>query len=407
MLARIAAAFLFLCGAAAADDGTLVTATQASADARDITVETEGGTLTVNYADAKGVRQSLKMQELVEIAFPSHKNTLPSKYAPDDVEITLTTGDVVTGKVGAKSGEGVHVQSAVFGNLLVKFEQIRSVVFPANRAFLPRKLPEESEPADIVFQKNGDRGEGTILSISAGGVEYKSKALGETAKPVEQVAGVWVSELEKPPAEPKTLFVCVHAVDGSAMRGSIESLRDKVLSFKNLYGTSFKIAESHVAGITLKNGRVVHVSDLAPVKVEEDASYTRDLEKRPGDLEYPFQRDRSANETPLMIGNVGHRKGLGVRAHCALTYDLNAGGPYARFQSTVGLDAASWGMGAVTAQVFLDGKKLMDVTLKGKDGPRNVDVDVSDGKELRLIVTWADSPVRNFADWGSARLIRR
>ena len=159
-----------------------------------------------------------------------------------------------------------------------------------------------------------------------------------------------------------------------------------------------------MSGITLKNGRVVYLSDLAPTAVDEDANFIRGPRKLPSDLDYPFQRDRSAKGTKIILGGLEHRKGLGVRARSSLTYDL--GGAYKRFQSTVGLDAVSNGLGAVLAEVYIDGAKVRELTLKGNASPQAIDLDVSGARELRLAVTWAGFGQSDFAGWGSARLIR-
>ena len=58
--------------------------------------------------------------------------------------------DLLTGKVAGKSEEGVPLANKTFGDPLVKFSRIRAVLFPANRAFLPRTPPAKADDADIV-----------------------------------------------------------------------------------------------------------------------------------------------------------------------------------------------------------------------------------------------------------------
>jgi len=95
----------------------------------------------------------------------------------------------------------------------------------------------------------------------------------------------------------------------------------------------------------MKNGRVVYLSDMRPSSVEEDANYIRGPKKLSSDLDFPYQRDRSARGGKLIVGGVEHRKGVGVRARSLLGYSLEGG--FKRFQATLGLDAASMGLGAV------------------------------------------------------------
>jgi len=287
----------------------------------------------------------------------------------------------------------------------VKFGQIRAVIFPANRAFLPLRLPEKADTADIILTQSGDRAEGTILSVSDAGVTYKSKRLDkEVTVPLEKAAGVWMIETEAAPKEPSGLHATVLTSDGSSVRGEIQSLKDGALTLKDTYGSVLKIPANLLSGIYIKNGRVVYLSDMKPTTVDEDANYIRGPKKLSSDLDFPYQRDRSARGGKIILGGVEHRKGVGVRARSLLGYPLE--GAFKRFQAVLGLDAAAMGLGAVRVEVEVDGKKLKELGLKGADAPQAIDVDVSGAKELLLRVTWAGVGQSDFVDWGSARLIR-
>jgi hypothetical protein len=385
-------------------DVGVVTAANETLTAREIVIARSGADVEVRIVDPAGKATVLTLADVVEAAFV--QRPAPSaKPQPDEVEVGLTTGDVLTGRVGARNEEGLQLINPVLGNPLVKFGQIRSVVFKANRGFLPRKLPEKADTADLVLMTTGDRAEGSLLWISDAGVAYRSKRREtDVTLTLAEVAGVWLIETEEVPKEPSGLLVTVLAVDGSSMRGEIESLKDGVLSFKDLYGQQRKVARSSLSALHVKNGRVVYLSDLAPSAVEEDANYIRGPKKLPSDLEYPFQRDRSARGTRLLLGGVEHRKGLGVRARSELTYPL--GGSFKRFQAVVGLDAASAGLGAVKTEIWIDGRKVQEDAFKGNEAPKAVDLDVAGAQSLKLLVTWAGNGQSDFVDWGSARLIR-
>lgn len=389
---------------ATADEATLVTSSNASFTARDVSLKVEGGELLVAYTDAAGAARSLKAADVIEIVLRSGRPTPPAKPAPEDVEIVLTTGDTLVGKVGTKSEEGLQLVSKVYGDPLVKFGHVRSIVFPANQQFLPKRLPEK-EAADVILTQSGDRAEGILLAVSTAGVLYKSHRLNaEVTRPLAEVAGVWLAESDAPPKEPATLFATVFTTDRSSVRGVIESLQKGVLTFKDLYGTRHRVPANLVAGLYVKNGRVVYLSDLTPSSVDEDANFIRGAKKSSSDLEFPFQRDRSARGTKILLGGAEHRKGLGVRAHSALAYPL--GGGFRRFQATLGLDDVSMGLGSIQGEVWLDGKKVKELQLKGKDAPQPIDLDVAGARELKLVVTWAGHGQSDFAGWGSARLVR-
>lgn len=384
---------------------TIVTAGNASINAKEVTLAADGKELVVTAVDLGGQTQTLKAADVVEISLNGGRSAPAGRPAPEDIEIVLTTGDLLVGKVGAKSEEGVKLVSPGFSDPLVKFGQIRAVIFPANRAFLPLRLPEKAETADIVLTQTGDRAEGTVLAVSNAGVVYKSKRLDtEVTVPLEKAAGVWMIETDAPPKEPSSLHATVLTSDGSSIRGEIQSLKDGALTLKDLYGAVHKIPANLLSGIYMKNGRVVYLSDIKPAQVDEDANYIRGPKKLSSDLDFPWQRDRSARGGKILLGGIEHRKGIGVRARSQLVYALDGG--FKRFQSTLGLDAASNGLGAVKVEIEVDGKKVKEAVLKGSDAPQAIDVDVSGAKNLQLLVTWAGYGQSDFVDWGSARLIR-
>jgi hypothetical protein len=211
-------------------------------------------------------------------------------------------------------------------------------------------------------------------------------------------------ETEAAPKEPAGLHATVLTSDGSSVRGEIQSLKDGVLQLKDFYGVVLKIPANLLSGIYMKNGRVVYLSDMKPTFVEEDANFIRGPKKLPSDLDFPYQRDRSAKGGKIILGGIEHRKGVGVRAKSILGYGLD--GSFKRFQSTLGLDAASMGLGAVKIEIEVDGNKVKDISLKGAESPQSIDIDVSGAKNLQLKVVWAGFGQSDFVDWGSARLIR-
>ena len=404
MLLTIAAILLL----AAPDDAQIVTADGATLAAREITLARSGAELVATVVDASGQTRTFKAADLVEISFGA-RPVPPARPGPDEVEVRLTTGDVLLGRLGARNEEGVALLNPVWGDPLVKFGQVRSVVALANRVFLPRQLPAKVDDADVIFTVTGDRAQGTLLALSNAGVAYKSLALDrEVVQPLKDVAGVFLIETEAPPKEPSSLLASVQTSDGSSIRGDLESIKDGILVIKDLYGQERKITRSALSSLHFKNGRVVYLSDVAPKAVDENSTLIRNVDPkaRSGDLSYPVQLDRSAKGGKLVLGGVEHRKGLGVRAHSSLTWALDGG--FRRFQAVAGLDAAAVHLGFVTMQVWIDGRKAAEHTFKGAGALQALDLDVAGAKELRLVATWPEGThgQSDFADWGSARLIR-
>jgi hypothetical protein len=94
-----------------------------------------------------------------------------------------------------------------------------------------------------------------------------------------------------------------------------------------------------------------------------------------------------------------------VRAGSTLTYSL--GGHYARFMASVGVDREVGMSGSVAFQAYVDGMKVYDSgTVTGGQAARNVVVNTTGKKVLRLVVTGAgNGNAFDDADWANARLI--
>lgn len=114
--------------------------------------------------------------------------------------------------------------------------------------------------------------------------------------------------------------------------------------------------------------------------------------------------DKSVGGSAMKIGTKSYTKGLG--AHAASRTEVALRRRFARFQSDIGIDAASAG-GSAVFQVFGDGKKLFESGIRRKaDAPLGVDISVEGIDSLALVVTDAgDGNSNDHADWGGARLL--
>lgn len=123
------------------------------------------------------------------------------------------------------------------------------------------------------------------------------------------------------------------------------------------------------------------------------------------ELPWPYENDRNAAGGRLRCGGRIFVKGMGVHSSARLTYMLER--PFARFTAAGGIDDASGGAGSVRFRVYVDGQKKHDGRIvRGGDAAEPIDVDLSGGKRLDLIVDFGDRADQgDFADWLDARLI--
>jgi hypothetical protein len=117
-----------------------------------------------------------------------------------------------------------------------------------------------------------------------------------------------------------------------------------------------------------------------------------------------LQKNRSVWEKEMTIGGKRFRRGLGTHANSEIVYKLD--GTYRRFQAWAGPDMATYGTLGFT--VMVDGQKRWESgkMLRG-DAPKQVDVDITGAKELRLLVDDAGNDIMgDHADWADAKLLR-
>lgn len=123
----------------------------------------------------------------------------------------------------------------------------------------------------------------------------------------------------------------------------------------------------------------------------------------------PVERDTSVGgEVPgdghaLQVGGETFAHGLGVHAGSIILYHL--GKRCNSFAATVGIDAGGEG-GTVVFQVWADGELLLDSgTVNAGDDGMAVSVELTDKRELKLVVTPAgDTAKGDHADWADARI---
>jgi alpha-galactosidase len=124
----------------------------------------------------------------------------------------------------------------------------------------------------------------------------------------------------------------------------------------------------------------------------------------------PVELDRTNGEAPALDGQpirlrgAAYDKGLGVHGPSLIRYRLARG--CSRFLADVGVDDDQGGRGSAQFEVWGDGERLFQSgTLTGTSPVREVSVDVSDRRELRLFVgIGGDDYGNDHAVWAGARL---
>lgn len=161
-------------------------------------------------------------------------------------------------------------------------------------------------------------------------------------------------------------------------------------------GTDLSVAWAAVRGLRVRSTRMVFLSDLDPVEVEEEPLVT---------FGGPWQRDRNVVGGPLRVGSTVYEKGLGVHSRTRLVYEV--GGRFDIFAAVLGVDSSAGGRGDCVFQVLADGRELFARRVRGSDPPHAVRLPIRGAARLTLLVDWGeDLDLADRADWCDARLLR-
>ena len=284
--------------------------------------------------------------------------------------------------------------------LRLPLETVKGMLFvphePSEATLFEQALARPSDGTDhLLIRADGRVIEvpGALQEVRAGEVVFVWKEEARTV-PRPRIVGIVLAQTPAP--SDRAGWSLVGTSDGSRLW-----LRDVALDAGRLRGATdagatVEVSWADVVGVSVRSDRVVFLSDLAPVAVEERPLVT-----------YPwsYQRDRNVMGHPLTLQGEVFEKGLGVHALSRLTYELH--GAFERFAATVGLDAAARGRGDCVFVVEADGREIVRRRMRGNDAPAEITADVRGVRRLTLVVEpGEDLDLADHADWADARLIR-
>lgn len=349
-----------------------------------------------------GGDRPLACDQIVEITFRPRAEPVPD---PARVRLELTTGDVLFGTPADPPGEGkLALKTALLGDLTVEYRHVRWLGRPTESAAWPANPPGDRSMSHVYLASRETVQKARIDRIDAAQLQvtWKNRPLNY---PLAEVAAVHFMTFGEPPAEGNGLVSVLELEDGSRLRGALAGLDAGGAKLTDLFGREHRLPAAAVRAVTFRNGRVIYLSDLTPVKVEENANYIRAAAPVPGDLLLPHRKDRNVIGGPLSLRGRAFSRGIGVHARSELTFEL--GGKFERFLATVGIDDSAGGRGHVVFEVHGDDQKLFGEAVSGAEAAREVTLEVSKVKLLRLVVDFGeDGGAGDRGDWAAARLIR-
>ncbi|MEM7263411.1 MAG: NPCBM/NEW2 domain-containing protein [Planctomycetota bacterium] len=275
----------------------------------------------------------------------------------------------------------------------------------------PRPRGPQAEASDRLYPLSGGSVEGLVLEVRSSGVKFEDEKLGEITFEWEKIASLELAALEEAPSlADDAIAVALEGPSGSRLLAQLDSLDAREVQVTSpLLG---KVAASlrEVSGLVFLLGRLEYLSNRDPVEVEQGVEPAL-MDPETFAHFCGWQRDRSVEKTPLVIGTKSFRKGLGVHSNCKLVYAVKPGDR--TFQSWIGIDVEGHPptqnpeYGSVVFRVLVDGEEKVREAINWEQPARRVQVSLAGASRLELIVE--EGPglhICDRADWGDARIIR-
>ncbi len=314
--------------------------------------------------------------------------------------LVLADGGLLTGEVYGVDKERLTADSDLFGLVKLPLDEVAGVVFelPAHRHardLLFDRVASATGDSDQLILNNGDEVAGRLEQIDDRVIRLAA-VVGSVDVEVHRVRALLFNPALLARRKRQGLHAIAGFHDGSRLAADRLVVGAESLAIDVADGLRWTTAAEELVGLQPLGGRVTYLSDLAVA----DDRHVPFL-----DLHWPYRTDRSVSGGWLRAGASLYLKGLGVHSAARLTYLLDE--PYRRFETELAVDDGTSGRGSVRFRVFVDGNlKYTSPTVRGREPPVPVSVDLSGAKRLDLVVDFADrADEQDHADWLDARLV--
>jgi hypothetical protein len=320
--------------------------------------------------------------------------------SPDEVEVLLSDGDRLRGRVSGGNDEMLELWVADSFTLSIPIEHMRGLVFHA-------RLPVEgvaglSAPAegDRLYRRIGenlDRIDGAVEQFDDGGVTFVS-VLGTKEFPWAEIGAVFVESFGDPEPQSEGIPVVCDLVDGGRLRGRLESLDRRGCRLHVSGSGEVALPLSALAEVSLDDGTIAFVSDLEPSSSQEGSPFGDEL-----GMTWPHRMDQSVGGGPLVANGRVVPRGIGVHAPSRLTFVVD--GQWDELRGSVVIDDDVLRLparGSVIFRIHVDGELAWESgVVRGGMPPSTIPpVTVRGAREFTLECDMAgDMHVADRADW--------
>ena len=347
---------------------------------------------------AAGIDKTYPIASLVKI---SRQTAIPA-LVPEASVVLFPEGDrLYRTAIGAANETTLDVQSFSLGHLAIPLESVLGLVLalPTDSDALEgliRKVREEPRTSEILWLANGDRLTGGFLGLTERQVEF------QPAKEMIQIERTGVVALGFDPTlvaypKPASGFYELTLSDGSRLGVIAPRIEQGNIVATSRFQVAIKAPLAEVVRLHARTSTVVYLS-----------------EREPGAVQYvpyvgpsrPYRKDANVEGHSMRISGADFERGIGTESRTLLAYVLKPGDK--RFQAQVGVDDRAGPLGNVIFRVLVDNvERFASPPLSPRDASKLIDLDLTGAKRLILVTEFGErGGVRDFADWGEARIIR-
>lgn len=323
-------------------------------------------------------------------------------FSTPDARVFLAGDETLFGKLEGIADDKLTLTTPWKARLEVPLNRVVGVhLAPADRKESPESFAKrlKTRTAEDLLLAQTENGEvlavsGILEAIDGDRLRFlyqdKSRSL-----PLSRVEGLLLAA--RPDPTPDGLRAVFALPGNAAISGTWKEIKADGWTVETSWGQEVKLPPNEVQSIRFQGGKMTHLSDLKPSKVEETPFFGRRI---------PWRRDVGLTGGPLKINGRPHERGLAVHSRSELTFDLE--GEYETFEVLVGFDDEAKGKGRVDCRVFADDKELYaNPDLRADQPPTPLKLSVAGASQLRLLVDFGpDQDVGDRLIWADARLHR-
>lgn len=290
-------------------------------------------------------------------------------------------------------------------SLTVQFDQVHHLACDAQDTASLQALDTlliDSPKADVIRVQSREGNaieayEGVILGVNDAGNRLQFKARG-----LDTVSNLDIARLRAMLFQRASTGVNDKAVAriqdsfGNIFTATQYSWGDNWCDVRLQSGQQLKLLRSTITRFDLTPGKMVYLSDLDPVKVEETPILSE---------LFHYRRDKNLEGGQLSVGRRVYPKGLALHSRTVLEYDVTG---YSSFRAVLGLDDAMAGSAHAVVRVEGDDKELLNTVISSRENkPQDLLLNIKGVQKLRLIVDYGeDLDLGDHINFADARLIR-